>query len=83
MVIGLTATLIVGVIVAVGALVTRLPGRIAPAPMLPNAIKLPEGVKPEAVTFGRGWYAVVTGDQRILIYDAESGALRQEVKVAQ
>jgi hypothetical protein len=33
-----------------------------------------------AVTFGQGWIAVVTEDDRILIFGAD-GTLRQELKV--
>ena len=77
----LTATMIVGLIVITGLLVTRL-GR-EPAPVaLPEVISLPDGARATAVTRGAGWYAVVTDDDRILIYDAQSGALRQDVKVA-
>lgn len=81
LVIVLTLTLIGGVIVTVAALVTRLPGSSAPVVALPDKITLPEGAQAQAVTFGPGWTAVVTTDGRILILDAESGALRQEVTV--
>lgn len=83
MVIGLTATLIVGVIVTVGALVTRLPvrGQADSGPALPEEIALPRGVTARAVTFGPDWYAVVTGDDRILIFARPSGDLRQEVAI--
>ncbi|MFT4151516.1 MAG: DUF6476 family protein [Paracoccaceae bacterium] len=80
LVIGLTTTLIVGVIVTVAAVVTRMPGR-TPAVSLPEQVKLPAGTTAAAVTFGPGWYAVVTGDGRILIFDRGTGALKQEVRV--
>lgn len=79
--IGLTVTLIVGVIVTVAAVVTRMPGR-APAVSLPDQVKLPAGTNATAVTFGPGWYAVVTGDGRILIFDRATGGLKQSVEVA-
>ena len=76
----LTATMILGLLVIVGLLVTRF--RDAPAPLaLPDAITLPEGARPTAFTRGAGWYAVVTDDDRILVYDGESGRLTQEVSI--
>ncbi|SEN45283.1 hypothetical protein SAMN05216227_101465 [Pseudorhodobacter antarcticus] len=77
----LTLTMIVGVITVVGVLVTRMPQSFASAPVgptLPAAIVLPEGARAQAVTFGAGWVAVVTQNDRILIYST-AGALRQEV----
>ena len=44
-------------------------------------ITLPDGTTPTAVTFGKGWIAVVTDDNRILILDAESSALRQTIMI--
>lgn len=79
--IALTVTMIVGVIVVVAVLVIRLPQAMRAGPALPSGITLPDGVGAQAVTLGRGWYAVVTDDDRILIYDAASGALRQEVAI--
>jgi len=48
---------------------------------LPDTITLPDGAKAEAFTMGRSWYAVVTDDDRILIFDRATGALRQTVVV--
>ncbi|HBS50132.1 MAG TPA: hypothetical protein DEA05_08605 [Rhodobacteraceae bacterium] len=74
----LTGVMILGVLVVVGLLVTRLTDR---APVLPEEITLPDGTAPLAVTSGPGWYAVVTGDERILVYDATTGRLRQSVTI--
>ncbi|GAA6201673.1 DUF6476 family protein [Aquicoccus sp. SU-CL01552] len=74
----LTVVMIVGVVVVVGLLVTRLTDDTPP---LPDTITLPGGAKAQAVTMGPGWYAVVTTDQRILIFDATSGDLRQTVEI--
>ena len=73
----LAATMMIGLITIIALFVIRMPGGQAlPAP--PDGISLPEGEVPSAVTFGAGWIAVVTSDS-ILIYDAQSGALRQSV----
>jgi hypothetical protein len=74
--------MIVGITTVVGLLAMRIaaPGT-PPLPALPDQIVLPEGVTPLAVTAAPGWYAVVTQDNRILIYDAQSGALQQDVTI--
>jgi hypothetical protein len=75
----LMIVMIVGVITVVGLLVTRMPS--APiGPVLPDALALPAGAKAAAVTMGTGWIAVVTTDDRILIYDT-TGNLRQELQI--
>ena len=82
LVIALTLTMIFGVITVVGLLVTRMPTAFsAPGPSLPEGFALPEGVKAAAVTFGQGWVAVVTEDDRILIFGRD-GQVRQEVDLA-
>ena len=80
----LTATMILGLLVIVGLLVTRFraPPDRTDAP-LPDAITLPEGARATAFTQGEGWYAVVTADGRILIYDRAGGALRQVVEIGE
>ncbi|MGX0878007.1 hypothetical protein ACSSV4_002703 [Roseovarius sp. MBR-154] len=78
----LTATMIVGVVVIVALLVIRFPGEErTPSLALPDSIALPDGARAEAVTFGGDWLAVVTGDDRILIYDRASGELRQSIAI--
>lgn len=68
--------MIVGVITVVGLLVTRMPNL---APMaLPEQVDLPDGVQPAAVTMGRDFIAVVTEDDRILIFGRD-GVFRQEI----
>jgi hypothetical protein len=48
--------------------------------MLPAEIALPEGSTALAVTQGPGWFAIVTGQNQILIY-APDGRLRQTVEI--
>lgn len=79
LVIVLTVTMILGVITVVGVLVTRMPSAAAPVTM-PEQITLPDDVRPVAVTMGRDFVAVVTEDDRILIFGRD-GSFRQEVEV--
>ena len=71
--------MIVGVITVVGLLVTRMPVPIA-GPVLPDNLALPPGAKAAAITMGTGWIAVVTTDDRILIFDS-AGNFRQEYRI--
>ena len=74
----LLVVMILGLITLVGLIVIRFAR--PPAPALPAQITLPEGTQAEAITQGRGWYAVVTTDQRLLIFDS-TGTLSQEIPV--
>ena len=74
----LTVVMIAGVLVVIVLLVTRLN---RDTPVLPDQISLPEGVSARAFTQGTDWYAIVTSDDQILIYDRLTGALRQTVEV--
>ena len=74
----LTGVMIAGIVVIVALIWTRYSGRPAP---LPEAITLPAGVTATAVTQGSDWFAVVTADDRILIFDRTTGAQRQEVRI--
>ena len=76
----LTATMILGVLAIVALLVIRLQ---TPSPLaLPDSIALPDGATATAFTQGDGWFAVVTADNRILIYDRLNGSLLQTVEIA-
>ena len=74
----LGVVMIAGFLVLIAALVIRL--NADPLP-LPERISLPEGVTATAFTQGTDWFAVVTSDNRILIYDRTTSALRQEVVI--
>jgi hypothetical protein len=74
LVIVLTAVMIAGVISVVALLVIRLP---AATVTVPPALPLPEGARAQAVTQGPGWWAVVTEDGRILLYDGGGAPLRE------
>lgn len=74
----LTAIMIVGVLVVIALLVTRLRDT---GPSLPAEITLPDGARATAFTQGQGWYGVVTDDNRLLVFNRTSGALVQEVAI--
>ncbi|MCX8509288.1 MAG: DUF6476 family protein [Rhodobacteraceae bacterium] len=77
----LAGTMIVGLITLITLLVIRFPKAGAIAPTLPANLILPMGQRAEAVTMGKGWIAVVTDAQTILIFDAASGTLRQTLVI--
>ncbi len=76
MVMLLTAVMIGGVLVTFALIVIRLSDR---TPTLPDQIELPDGANAQALTIGNNWYAVVTDDNRILIFDKTTAKLRQEI----
>jgi hypothetical protein len=86
MVMALLLLLMAAVIVVAAALVIRLAGAPrAVAPALPASLVLPPGETVQAATIGRGWLLVVTrdgtGQERLRLYDAESGRERQVMEV--
>lgn len=79
----MTITTILALVVLVAVVVMRF-SQTAPdptaLPALPDQITLPEGVTAEAVTFGKDWIAVISGDE-ILIHDSTTGALLKRIQV--
>jgi hypothetical protein len=76
LVIALTATMTVGIVVLVILFWMRLP---EPLPPLPESIAMPEGETATAFTRGRGFLAVVTADDEILVFDPSGRTLRQRI----
>lgn len=74
----LTVVMILGFLVLIGAFVIRLQ---SDPPALPDVITLPDGTTATAFTQGADWFAVVTADDRILIFDRTTGALFQTVTI--
>ena len=74
----LTATMIGGVLLIIALIVIRF---YDVPPALPESIDLPEGVRATAFTQGPDWYAVVTSDNQILIYDRVTGRLNQTINI--
>ena len=79
----LAGTMIAGLITIIALLVIRFPAVVNPRPSLPEHLVLPDGLKAEAVTFGRGWIAVITDSDEVLILDQATGALQQRMTVGQ
>jgi len=73
--------MIIGVITVVALLVTRMPGAVRQSLPLPDQITLPDGTSAQAFTQADAWYAVVTTDNRILIFSRKTGVLQQEIKI--
>lgn len=76
----LTVVMIAGFLTLIGALVIMLNRDPLPPP-LPDQIALPAGVSARAFTQGTDWFAIVTDDDRILIYDRSGATLIQTVRV--
>jgi Family of unknown function (DUF6476) len=76
----LIVTMIAGLLTIIGLFVMRLSQAPQRAP-LPAEISLPDGSRAQAFTQAGDWYAVVTTDNRILIYNRSDGTLRQTVKI--
>ncbi|HEY9037806.1 MAG TPA: DUF6476 family protein [Roseovarius sp.] len=75
----LTATMIIGFIIIVALFVTRFTG--GKDVTLPASIALPDGTVASAFTQGGDWYAVVTAEDDILIFDRATGQLRQTIRI--
>ncbi|WP_319824340.1 DUF6476 family protein [Thalassovita sp.] len=76
----LTVTMIAGVVTIVALIVIRY--RQTP-PDFPAVLTLPPGTTPEAYTQTSKWYAIVTGDDRILIYSRATRKLVREITLEQ
>ena len=70
--------MIVGLLVIIALFVIRFSWS---APALPDKIVLPAGISATAFTKGDGWYAVVSEENQILIFDQSSGKLRQTIDI--
>lgn len=74
----LTAVMIAGIVMILGLIWHRYNNARAP---LPEVITLPGGTVATAYTQGPDWYAVVTDDDQILIFDRATSALRQTIQI--
>jgi len=71
--------MIVGLLIIIVLFVIKFSG--GGGPTLPESITLPDGTTATAFTQGPNWYAIVTTDERILIYNRTTGKLRQTVVI--
>lgn len=74
------AVMILGLLTMVAIFVIRLGPATTAAPPLPDKISLPDGAQALSVTWGPDFYAVVTTDRRILVFD-KSGKLTKTVAI--
>ena len=77
LVIVLSFTMIAGMVVLIALFVIRFQDSGID---VPKAITLPDGTRPVAFTQTRSWYAVVSADDQILIFNLK-GELVQTVRV--
>lgn len=75
----LTVTMIVGFLVIVFLFVTKFSDAFGPD--LPDQITLPDGTEATAFTQGDTWFAIVTKDQKILIYDRDGKTLHKTISI--
>lgn len=73
----LSFTMIAGMVMLIGLFVIRFQDSGID---LPQSITLPDGTQPVAFTQTQGWYAIVTSEDEILIYNL-NGELVQKVDV--
>ncbi len=71
--------MIFGVLGILGLLAMRLAQPSVNLVPLPETIVLPDGESAQSVTYGPGWYLVVTTSQTILVFDAATGNIVQNV----
>ena len=76
----LTTTMILGLLAIVTLLVIRF-GTPNDTVTLPDNIVLPKAAQASAFTRGPDWLAVVTDDDRILIYSMDGQTVLQEIKI--
>lgn len=68
-----------GVLLIIGLIVIRF---YDVPPPLPDTLALPQGAQAMSFTQGPDWYAVVTTDNQILIFDRITGNLKQSVQIS-
>jgi hypothetical protein len=80
----LTATMILGLLTIIVLIVIRVPNvvRMVEDPLpVPEVVTLPDGIEASAFTMGHDWIAVVSKADEILIFDKETGAIRQRISI--
>lgn len=81
----LTGTMILGLLTIIALLVMRFGPASGPQPvetLLPEQLSLPLGVGVRGITATDKWYALVTEEDEILVFDRAQGVLRQRIAIA-
>lgn len=77
--------MIAGLVVVITLLVTRFPDKETlsggSSISLPDTITLPAGTKAQAFTQGDTWFAIVTDQNEILIYNRDGSRLTQTITI--
>ena len=82
MVTALSVTMIAGFITIVVLFVVKFGELTTPASLpLPQSVELPDDSDAIAFTQGRNWFAIVTDDDEILIFDRVDGELTQTIQI--
>ncbi|MEM9582668.1 MAG: DUF6476 family protein [Pseudomonadota bacterium] len=76
----LTAVMIGGLLILIALIVIRVQQPTATL-AIPDQITLPDGTTAQAFTTTPHWYAVVTSENQILIFDRLTNELRQTVNI--
>ncbi|MCY4151927.1 MAG: DUF6476 family protein [Aestuariivita sp.] len=78
----LVLTLTIVMIIGITSITILLAARLLQSePALPDHISLPKGVSATNFTIGSDWLGVVTRDDRLLIFDRDTGKLRQSLTI--
>ena len=78
----LTAVMIGGLLILIALIVIRVQ-QPSPGLAIPDQITLPDGTTAQSFTASADWYAVVTTENQILIFDRVTSELIQSVDIAQ
>ena len=82
LVIGLTITMICGIITIVFVIVIKMPNyKNAISIQLPEEIILPENMQVDTFSIGTNHYLIVTKSNDVLIYDRKTHILNQRIKI--
>ncbi len=80
LVVALLVVMIAGIVVMTTVITIRAL-RLESPPVFPDSIAIPEGHAITAVTRGTDWIAVVTNQDRILVFDPTGQELRQSIEI--
>ena len=80
----MTVTLIVGFIIIVGLFITKFNSFVAlPDQIFPDQIMLPNGTRAATFTASKDWFAIITTDDELLLYDQHTNDLIRRINLLQ